>query len=55
MQSPSTWSNHTGSEEDSSTEDDEGDSEESDLQGAMRRAELAAFAELDSEARRLVL
>ncbi len=36
-------------------EDDEGASDDDDLSGAMRDAELAAFAVLDPEARRLVL
>ena len=41
--------------EDDAAEDDEGESAEDDLLGAMRDAELAAFADLNPEARRLVL
>ena len=39
----------------SSAEDGEGASDDDDLSGALRDAELAAFADLDLEARRLVL
>ena len=41
--------------EDDAAEDDEGESDVDDLLGPMRDAELAAFASLDREARRLVL
>ncbi len=39
----------------SAAEEDEDASDDDDLSGAMRAAELAAFADLDPEARRLVL